>query len=93
MKLLVIGDEKRFNKYLPNLDIVSQVETVVAPRGMSDDEIIALAGDADFIVADAISPVSAHLMDAFPSLKLVHSEGVAYNAIDVAAAREHGIVV
>ena len=93
MKLLVIGDEKRFNKYLPDLDIVSRVETVVAPRGATDEEIIAMAGDADFIVADAISPVSARLMDAFPSLKLVHSEGVAYNAIDVAAARERGIVV
>ena len=30
MKLLVIGDEKRFNKYLPDLEIVSQAETVVA---------------------------------------------------------------
>ena len=93
MKLLVIGDEKRFAKYRPALDIVDRVEAVVAPRGTSDDEIAALAGDVDFIVADAISPVSARLMDAFPSLKLVHSEGVAYNAIDVAAARERGIVV
>ena len=93
MKLLVIGDEKRFNKYLPNFDIVSQVEAVVVPRGTSDDDIASRVGDADFIVADAISPVSAQLMDALPSLKLVHSEGVAYNAIDVAAARERGIVV
>ncbi|MBO4352821.1 MAG: 2-hydroxyacid dehydrogenase [Eggerthellaceae bacterium] len=93
MKLLVIGDEKRFNKYLPDLDIVSQVESVVAPRGTADDDIVERVGDVDFIVADAISPVSAQLMDALPSLKLVHSEGVAYNAIDVGAARERGIVV
>ena len=93
MKLLVIGDEKRFNKYLPDFEIVRQVQAVVAPRGTSDDDIIALAGDVDFIAADAISPVSARLMDAFPSLKLVHSEGVAFNAIDVAAARERGIAV
>ncbi|MCR5845535.1 MAG: 2-hydroxyacid dehydrogenase [bacterium] len=93
MKLLVIGDEKRFRKFLPSLDIVERVEAVVAPRGASDEEIIAQAGDADFIVADAISPVSAALMDAFPSLKLIHSEGVAYNAIDVAAAAERSIAV
>lgn len=93
MKLLVIGDEKRFNKYLPDFDIVGRVETVVAARGTSDAEIVELAGDVDFIVADAISPVSAQLMDAFPSLKLIHSEGVAFNAIDVAAARERGILV
>lgn len=93
MKALVIGDEKRVAKYLPDLDIVNQVETVVVGRGTPDAEIIATAGDVDFIVADAVSPVSAQLMDAFPSLKLVHSEGVAYNVIDVAAARERGIVV
>ena len=93
MKLLVIGDEKRFEKFLPALDIVKQVEAVVAKRGMPDDEIVAQVGDADFIVADAISPVGPQLMDAFPSLKLIHSEGVAYNAIDVNEARERGIVV
>ena len=32
-------------------------------------------------------------MDAFPNLKLVQSEGVAYNAIDVAAAVERGVYV
>lgn len=93
MKVLVIGDEKRFRKYLPDLDIVRDTEAVVVPRGMGDAEIARAAGDADVIVADAISPVSAALMDALPSLKLVHSEGVAYNAIDVAAARERGIAV
>ena len=93
MKTLIIGDEKRVAKFLPDLPIVGQGEIVVVDRGTPDDEIIAKAGDADFIVADEVSPVSAQLMDAFPSLKLVHSEGVAYNAIDVAAARERGITV
>ena len=93
MKLLVIGDKARFAKFLPERDIVQRVDSVVIERGTPESEIVAQVGDADFIVADAISPVGATLMDAFPSLKLVHSEGVAYNAIDVAAARERGIVV
>ena len=93
MKLLVIADEKRFEKYLPDLEIVGRVDATVVPRGASDEEVLACVDDADFIVADAISPVGATLMDALPSLKLVHSEGVAYNAIDVAAARERGIAV
>ena len=46
VKLPVEGDEKRFSKYLSHLDIVSQVETVGAPRGATDDEIIARAGAA-----------------------------------------------
>lgn len=93
MRLLVIGDKARFEKFLPSMDIVNRVERIIIDRGTPDSEIIARMDDADFIVADAISPVSAALMDAFPNLKLIHSEGVAYNAIDVAAARERGITV
>lgn len=94
MKVLVIGDEKRVRKYLPDMDVARQAEIVVAARGMADAAIAELAGSGvDVIVADAISPVSAQLMEAFPTLKLVHSEGVAYNAIDVAAARERGVAV
>ncbi|MBQ9004653.1 MAG: 2-hydroxyacid dehydrogenase [Eggerthellaceae bacterium] len=93
MKLLVIGDEKRFLKYMPELDIVKACDVTVVDRGTPDEEIIRLAGAVDFIAADAVSPVSATLMDAFPDLKLIHSEGVAYNAIDVRAATERGITV
>ena len=93
MKLLVIGDPDRFQTYLPDLPITKEVEAVVMLRGTSDGDILAVADDADFIVADAVSPVSAQLMAAMPNLKLVHSEGVAYNAIDVAAARDRGVLV
>lgn len=93
MRLLVIGDEKRFRKYLPDLEIVNKVESIVVGRGTPDEEIVIAAGDADFIVADAISPVSKQLMDSFSSLKLIHSEGVAYNAIDVKTATSKGLFV
>lgn len=93
MKLLVIGDEQRFLKYLPDMEITRTCETVIVSRGTPDDEIIERAGAVDFIVADAVSPVSGKLMAASPNLKLVHSEGVAYNAIDTEAARERGIFV
>lgn len=93
MKLLVIGSEDRTRKYLPNTPLVEDVDIVVAARGTSDEDILALASDADFIMADAISPVSAHLMENMPNLKLVHSEGVAYNAIDTEAAKRLGVTV
>lgn len=93
MKLLVIGSKARVEKYLPDLPITREVETVVVKRGTSDDDILRVAADADFIMADAISPVSARLIGGMPDLKLIHSEGVAYNAIDLDAARERGIFV
>ena len=93
MKLLVIGDRARVDKYLPALAVTRDVKRVVVPRGTSDDEVLATAAAASFIMADAISPVSARLIESLPKLRLIHSEGVAYNGIDLAAARSRGIPV
>jgi phosphoglycerate dehydrogenase-like enzyme len=93
MKLLVIGDRARVEKYLPALDVVQTVERIVVARATADEEILATASDADFIMVDAIRPVSASLINHMPQLKLIHSEGVAYNAIDLVAARNRGVTV
>ena len=93
LKLLIIGDKARVEKYLPAMELVGRIQRIVLSRGSSDVEILTAAADANFIMADAISPVSAELMAAMPALRLIHSEGVAYNAIDTAAARSSGIYV
>lgn len=93
MEMLVIGDAARVQKYLPDLPIVRDTRIIVAERGAADDELVTLAPNADFIMADAISPVSGYLMERLPNLKLVHSEGVGYNAIDTEAAARLGIAV
>lgn len=93
MKLLVIGDRARTEKFLPDLPIVGETELVVVERGTSDEDILRKAEDADAILADAISPVSAKLIDGMPNLKMIHSEGVAFNAIDGEAAARRGIYV
>lgn len=93
MKLLVIGSADRANKYLPDHPLVGSLDLVVAERGTSDDEILEIASDADFIMADAISPVSEKLIKGMPNLKMVHSEGVAVNAIDLEAAAQAGVIV
>lgn len=93
MKLLVIGNERRVEKFAPALPIVHEVDVVVKPVGTSDDELLTAASDADFLLADAIAGVSARLIAGMPNLKLIHSEGVAYNGINCAAAAERGIPV
>ena len=93
MKMLVIGDEARTRTYLPDMPFARSCELAIAPRGTSDDDILKIGADANFVMADAISPVSRYLMERMPNLKLVHSEGVAFNAIDVKAAHELGIYV
>ncbi len=93
MKLLVIGDEKRARRYLPENPITDKVKMIVCPRDATEEELLRAGADADFILADAISPVSRSLIERMPRLKMIHSEGVAYHAIDLEAARERGIFV
>ena len=93
MLVLTVGSEARTRKYLPDLPITREVDLVCAERGASNDELLAAAPDASVVVADAISPIDAQLIAAMPNLKLIHSEGVAFNAIDVEAARARGIAV
>lgn len=93
MKLLVIGNKERTEKYLPDHPLIQSIELVVFERGVSDDELLEQAADADFIMVDAITPIRATLMERMPNLKMVHSEGVAFNAIDCEAARKLGITV
>ncbi|MBR2934463.1 MAG: hydroxyacid dehydrogenase [Oscillospiraceae bacterium] len=93
MKILIVGSRDRYEKFLPEKIRSGDFQLVFAPRGSSNEHLLELAADADVILADAISPVDRTLMESMPNLKMVHSEGVAYNAIDVETAHERGIFV
>ena len=94
MKALIIANQDRFEKYRPkDMAISQEVELVFRPRGSSDEDLLAAAWDADFIAADPMAAVSAALIRGMPNLKLIHSEGVAFNNFDLEAAREKGVYV
>ena len=93
MKVLHIGKPGNIEKYSSEDSFLRSLECREAPLGLSEDEYLRIGGDADFLIADAISPVSAELINRMPNLKLIHSEGVAFNAIDTEAAAERGIYV
>ena len=57
------------------------------------EEYLRQAGDADFIIVDAITTISDELIRQMPNLLVIHSEGVAFNAIDLKAADECGVYV
>ena len=93
MKILIIGEQERSEAYMPALPIVEEAEKVYAEMGTDEAELLARAQDADVIFADAIAKVPGSLIRQMPNLKLIHSEGVGYNGIDVEAASERGIYV
>lgn len=49
--------------------------------------------DADFLFVMSSHPVSADVIVSAEKLKLIQTEGVAFNAVDCAAAAQHGIPV
>ena len=59
----------------------------------SEKKIIKEAGDTDFIMADAMGKISEALIKSMPNLKLIQSEGVGYQGVDVKAAKRYGVTV
>lgn len=93
MKILILGNRDRYEAYLPPLPFIRQQELVFLKKDSSQEEILTRAADAAILFVDAITPVTASLIRQMPYLKLIHSEGVAYDKIDLSAAREQGVWV
>jgi len=93
MKILIYGPKARYDLYLP--DFVKDLPVELAFSGAHQSTLQAAEAnpDAEVIFADAITPVGREVMDMLPHLKMIHSEGVAFNAIDIEAAREKGVFV
>ena len=90
MKVLIWGNEERYQRDMPDYVAGSGLEPVFCPRQVELTTMFPEHANAELLFVDAISPVDGALMDRMPNLKMVHSEGVAYNAIDLQAARERG---
>lgn len=86
-----VSDKQRVQREIP--EIFSDGFSVrFYPLGASADEIGA-DGDADVLVVDAMGSVEKELINVLPSLKLIQSEGVGYQGIDLEAAANRGVVV
>ena len=93
MKVLIYGSKSRYDLYTPDFVQDLPVELVFSGAHQSTLQAAREHPDAEVILADAITPVGRDIMDALPGLRLIHSEGVAFNAIDIEEAREKGIFV
>lgn len=86
-----VSDKQRVQREIP--EIFSEGFSVrFYPLGASTDEIGA-DGDADVLVVDAMGSAEKELIDVLPSLKLIQSEGVGYQGIDLEAAANRGVAV
>lgn len=92
-KVLIIGSRARYEKFYPATEFADSLEKVYVDLGTPVEDILEKAKDAWFIAADAIAEVPAELIEQMPDLRLIQSEGVAFNRIDCKAAAKRGIPV
>ncbi len=93
MKLLVIGRMERVMRYIPDMEITQRVQIASVSETASVSEILAAGRDADFVLADACFGICGEAIRGMPNLKLIQSEGVAFDKIDLKAAVESGVRV
>ena len=92
MKVALIGTEEKQKKFGESVKIKG-AELIPFELPASPEDLAARAADAEYVIVDAIAPFRKEHMDVMPKLKLVHSEGVAFNGIDTEEASKRGIYV
>ena len=83
--------QSRFDKYGIHFPEDWEITYLEAPY--TDEDMIKAIGDKEYLLVNATHRISKDVIDACPNLKLIQSEGVAFNMIDVNAAKEKGIPV
>ncbi|MGI5891325.1 MAG: 2-hydroxyacid dehydrogenase [Bacillota bacterium] len=93
MKIAILTSKKRVEKYSDFNQIPKDWNLVYIDKQYTDQEVLQTAGDADGLFVDAINPVSAYLIENMPNLKIIQSEGVAYDRYDMQAATKAGVYI
>lgn len=66
-------------------------ECIIYPR-TSDEQLLERAADAEIVITNKVI-INQKTMEALPKLKYIGVTATGYNVVDVAAAKERGIVV
>ena len=93
VKLLMIGDTKIAQGYIPADTAEYHFEPCHVPAGASSEEIIAAGQGCEFAVVDSMAPFEADAIKALTDMKMIHVQGVGFQGVDVNAAKEAGIAV
>ena len=94
MKVLVLTMKKRYDRFAPKDSPAYQAaELVFCDRDASEEEWLSAGGDAEVIFVTPVTWVRESLIARMPNLKMIHSEGVGFDRIDLEAARRRGIYV
>lgn len=91
--ICVLGDRAYYERILPSNPYLASESCLFLGRAATNDEVVTAMPEAEVLLVDAIATVDADLIERLPRLKLINSEGVGFDKIDLVCAREHGVYV
>lgn len=74
-------------------DLLKQQCELAYANSFKEEDVIARAADVDAIIIRANGAVTRSIIEAAPKLKVIGRHGVGLDAIDLKAAKDHGIKV
>lgn len=92
MKVAVLVNKTNVEKYTVPGAVPPDWEIIHLGNGLPDIAKITATG-ADALLVDPILPITSELIKGLPQLKLIQSQGVAFNCIDLDAAKDAGVYV
>lgn len=94
MKVLVLTHKGRYDRFAPkDSPAFRAAELVFCDREGTEEEWLAAAGDAEALFVLPVTWIRESLISRMPNLKMIHSEGVGFDRIDLEAARRRGVYV
>ena len=92
VKLLVLEEKSVFERHAP-ADLKKNCEITLLSQFTPVGEILTQAQDAEILLVNPTIAVGRELIEGLPSLKLIQTEGVGYEGVDLTAADERGVFV
>ncbi len=93
MKVLILASQKRHELFAPDIPIRKQAELVFCDRNGTSDDFLAAGADADALFVSPTTSVPRSMIEQMPNLRMIHSQGVGFDRIDLKAAEERGVYV
>ena len=91
-KLLVLEDRNVFELHATE-ELRACCDVTLMDQFSPLEAIAARAPDAEILLVNPTIAVKKELIDALPKLRLIQTEGVGFEGVDLAAAKERGIYV
>lgn len=91
MKIVVL-EARAVNPGDLSWEALKELGDVTLYERTKPDEAIARIGDAEIVLINK-TPITAQLLDACPSLRLICVQATGYNVVDCAAAKARGVLI